>query len=233
MFIIPTLRNLRQMSIRILFVTVFIFSINAFTAEKEMPSTFKDGDASIGANLIASCAACHGADGNSISSDWPKLAGQNQRYLLEQLQYFKSGERVNILMSSVLPILNSYTDQDLLDIAAFYSSQIQTNGQAEDDAELLAVGEALYRSGDMKKAIPACTACHSVNGKGNELAGFPSVAGQQKAYLVSTLKAYRSMERDAGDYALVMQAVSQNLSDYEIEALANYMNGLLSLIQIY
>ena len=214
------------MSIRILFVTVFIFSINAFTAEKEMPSTFKDGDASKGSNLIASCAACHGADGNSISSDWPKLAGQNQRYLLEQLQYFKSGERVNILMSSVLPILNSYTDQDLLDIAAFYSSQIQTNGQAEDDEELLAVGEALYRSGDMKKAIPACTACHSVNGKGNELAGFPSVAGQQKAYLVSTLKAYRSMERDAGDYALVMQAVSQNLSDYEIEALANYMHGL-------
>ena len=226
MFIIPTLRNLKQMSIRILFVTVFIFSINAFTAEKEMPSTFKDGDASKGSSLIASCAACHGADGNSISSDWPKLAGQNQRYLLEQLQYFKSGERVNILMSSVLPILNSYTDQDLLDIAAFYSSQIQTNGQAEDDAELLAVGEALYRSGDMKKAIPACTACHSVNGKGNELAGFPSVAGQQKAYLVSTLKAYRSMERDAGDYALVMQAVSQNLSDYEIEALANYMHGL-------
>ena len=214
------------MSIRILFVTVFIFSINAFTAEKEMPSTFKDGAPSKGSSLIASCAACHGADGNSISSDWPKLAGQNQRYLLEQLQYFKSGERVNILMSSVLPILNSYTDQDLLDIAAFYSSQIQTNGQAEDDAELLAVGEALYRSGDMKKAIPACTACHSVNGKGNELAGFPSVAGQQKAYLVSTLKAYRSMERNAGDYALVMQAVSQNLSDYEIEALANYMHGL-------
>ena len=226
MFIIPTLRNLKQMSIRILFVTVFIFSINAFTAEKEMPSTFKDGDPSKGSSLIASCAACHGADGNSISSDWPKLAGQNQRYLLEQLQYFKSGERVNILMSSVLPILNSYTDQDLLDIAAFYSSQIQTNGQAEDDAELLAVGEALYRSGDMKKAIPACTACHSVNGKGNELAGFPSVAGQQKAYLVLTLKAYRSMERNAGDYALVMQAVSQNLSDYEIEALANYMHGL-------
>jgi cytochrome c553 len=78
----------------------------------------------------------------------------------------------------------------------------------------------------MKKAIPACTACHSVNGAGNALAGFPSVAGQQKAYLASTLKAYRSGERGAGDYALVMQAVSQNLIDYEIEALANYMHGL-------
>ena len=77
-----------------------------------------------------------------------------------------------------------------------------------------------------KKAIPACTACHSVNGSGNALAGFPSVAGQQKAYLVSTLKAYRTKERNAGDYALVMQAISKNLSDDEIDALANYMHGL-------
>ena len=226
MFIIPTLRNLKQMSIRILFATVFIFSINTMAAEKKMPNVFEDGDASKGANMVAACAACHGADGNSISPDWPKLAGQNQRYLYEQLNYFKNGERENVLMSSVVPLLMAYSDQDLLNISAYYASQTQTNGQAEDNAELLALGEALYRSGNMKKAIPACTACHSVNGAGNALAGFPSVAGQQKAYLASTLKAYRSGERGAGDYALVMQAVSKNLSDDEIDALANYMHGL-------
>ena len=77
MFIIPTLRNLKQMSIRILFATVFIFSINTIAAEKEMPHVFESGDASKGSNMVASCAACHGADGNSISSDWPKLAGQS------------------------------------------------------------------------------------------------------------------------------------------------------------
>ena len=226
MFIIPTLRNLKQMSIRILFATVFIFSINTMAAEKKMPNVFEDGDALKGANMVAACAACHGADGNSISPDWPKLAGQNQRYLYEQLNYFKNGERENVLMSSVVPLLMAYSDQDLLNISAYYASQTQTNGQAEDNAELLALGEALYRSGNMKKAIPACTACHSVNGAGNALAGFPSVAGQQKAYLASTLKAYRSGEREAGDYALVMQAVSKNLSDDEIDALANYMHGL-------
>ena len=226
MFIIPTLRNLKQMSIRILFATVFIFSINTMAAEKKMPTVFEDVDASKGANMVAACAACHGADGNSISPDWPKLAGQNQRYLYDQLNYFKNGERENVLMSSVVPLLMAYSDQDLLNISAYYASQTQTNGQAEDNAELLALGEALYRSGNMKKAIPACTACHSVNGAGNALAGFPSVAGQQKAYLASTLKAYRSGEREAGDYALVMQAVSKNLSDDEIDALANYMHGL-------
>ena len=226
MFIIPTLRNLKQMSIRILFATVFILSISAMAAEKKMPNVFEDGDALKGANMVAACAACHGTDGNSISPAWPTLAGQNQKYLLDQLNYFKNGERENALMSSVVPLLNAYSDQDLLNIAAYYSSQIKTNGQAEDNEELLALGEALYRSGNMKKAIPACTACHSVNGAGNALAGFPSVAGQQKAYLASTLKAYRSGERGAGDYALVMQAVSKNLSDDEIDALANYMHGL-------
>jgi len=226
MFIIPTLRNLKQMSIRILFATVFILSISTMAAEKKMPNVFEDGDASKGANMVAACAACHGTDGNSISPAWPTLAGQNQKYLLDQLNYFKNGERENALMSSVVPLLNAYSDQDLLNIAAYYSSQTKTNGQAEDNEELLALGEALYRSGNMKKAIPACTACHSVNGAGNALAGFPSVAGQQKAYLVSTLKAYRTKERNAGDYALVMQAISKNLSDDEIDALANYMHGL-------
>ena len=112
MFIIPTLRNLKQMSIRILFATVFIFSISTMAAEKKMPNVFEDGDALKGANMVAACAACHGTDGNSISPAWPTLAGQNQKYLLDQLNYFKNGERENALMSSVVPLLNAYSDQD-------------------------------------------------------------------------------------------------------------------------
>ena len=78
----------------------------------------------------------------------------------------------------------------------------------------------------MKKQIPACTSCHSVYGEGNSLAGYPSIAGQQVGYLTSTLKAYRSKERNTGESALVMQSIAENLSDYEIDALANYMHGL-------
>ena len=118
------------MSIRIFLVTVFIFSINAIAANKEMPHVFGGGDAQKGASMVSSCVACHGTDGNSISSDWPKLAGQNQKYLFDQLKYFKSGERENILMESVIPILKSYSDEDLLNIAAYYSSNPKTNGQA-------------------------------------------------------------------------------------------------------
>ena len=122
--------------------------------------------------------------------------------------------------------LKSLSDSQLLDIAAFYSAQQPAVGQAKNDEELLALGESLYRAGDLNRGIPACTACHSVNGAGNAQAGFPKVSGQQKNYLISTLKEYRSLQRNAGDYSLVMQSASQNLKDYDIEALANYMHGL-------
>ena len=192
----------------------------------EMPETFISGDADRGAKLVDSCAACHGADGNSISSDWPKLSGQNQKYLYEQLKYFRDGARMNALMMSVTPYLQTLNDEDLKHIAAYYSKYNSTTGQAKNDQELLELGTQLYRFGNIKKQIPACTSCHAVYGQGNSLAGYPSVAGQQVGYLSSTLKAYRSKERNAGESSLVMQSVAANLTDYEIDALANYMHGL-------
>jgi len=118
------------------------------------------------------------------------------------------------------------TDSQLQDIAAFYSAQAASVGQAKDNSELLARGEWLYRAGDPKKGIPACTACHGLAGNGLNQAGFPAVSGQQINYLQTTLKAYRSNARNAGNYASVMQAVAVNLSDSDIEAVANYMHGL-------
>jgi cytochrome c553 len=203
-------------------MTSFVIS----AAEVKIPDLLAVGDAQSGAELIATCSACHGAQGQSTNSDWPSLAGQNQRYLSDQLKYYQQGDRENVLMMAVIPYLKTLTDSQLLDIAAFYGSQSPTVGQAKDDAELLALGESLYRAGDLDRGIPACTACHSVNGAGNAQAGFPRVSGQQRGYLISTLKEYRNFARNVGDYSLVMQSASQNLKDSDIEALANYMHGL-------
>ena len=166
----------------------FSFSLSAIAAddkskEIEMPATFVSGNANKGSQLVESCAACHGADGNSIITDWPKLSGQNQRYLYEQLKYFRDGQRMNALMMSVTPYLQTLSDEDLKDISAFYSQYKSSRGQAKNDEELLALGTQLYRFGDIKKQIPACTSCHAVYGQGNSLAGYPSVAGQQIGYL--------------------------------------------------
>ena len=210
----------------LLALSVSIGAADDKTKKMEMPETFISGDADRGAQLVDSCAACHGADGNSISSDWPKLSGQNQKYLYEQLKYFRDGARMNALMMSVTPYLQTLNDEDLKHIAAYYSKYNSTTGQAKNDQELLELGTQLYRFGNIKKQIPACTSCHAVYGQGNSLAGYPSVAGQQVGYLSSTLKAYRSKERNAGESSLVMQSVAANLTDYEIDALANYMHGL-------
>ena len=209
-----------------LMIVLTFMSFGSLASEIEIPDLLDVGDAKAGSALVAQCSACHGAQGKSIASDWPNLAGQNQRYISEQLKYFQQGDRENVLMMSGIPYLKSLSDGDLLDIAAFYASQPLAVGQAKDDEELLALGKSLYMAGDLKRGIPACMACHSINGAGNAQAGFPRVSGQQKAYLISTLKAYRSLERNAGDYSLVMQSASQNLKDKDIEALANYMHGL-------
>ena len=201
-------------------------SLAISAAEVKMPDLLATGDAQAGARLVETCSACHGAQGQSINTDWPSLAGQNQRYISDQLKYFQQGDRENPLMMAVIPYLKTLSDSQLLDIAAFYSSQSPSVGQAKDDADQLALGESLYRAGDLERGISACTACHSVNGAGNSQAGFPRVSGQQKGYLVSALKEYRNLSRDAGDYSLVMQSASQNLKDSDIEALANYMHGL-------
>ena len=203
-----------------------IESAEAGSKKIVVPENFQSGDPEKGSQLVESCAACHGADGNSISPDWPKLAGQNQKYIYEQLKYFRDGDRMNALMMSVTPYLQTLEDSDLLDIAAYYSDYAVSVGQAKNDEELLELGTQLYRFGNMKKGVPACTSCHAVQGQGNSLAGFPSVAGQQVGYLTSTLKAYRSKERNAGESSLMMQSIAQNLSDDEIDALANYMHGL-------
>ena len=218
--------NVKLMLKTCLIISLSMAATVMFAADIKMPDLLTTGDANAGSKLVSTCASCHGADGKSISSDWPNLAGQNQRYLSEQLKYFQQGERENVLMMAVIPYLKSLSDSQLLDIAAFYSAQQPAVGQAKNDEELLALGESLYRAGDLNRGIPACTACHSVNGAGNVQAGFPKVSGQQKNYLISTLKEYRSLQRNAGDYSLVMQSASKNLNDYDIEALANYMHGL-------
>ena len=112
-----------------------------------------------------------------------------------------NGERENALMTAVIPYLKTLSADELLDIAAYYSESSASVGQADSNADLLALGESLYRAGDLNRGIPACTACHSLYGEGNIQAGFPKISGQQKGYLISTLKEYRSQSRNAGNYA--------------------------------
>lgn len=181
---------------------------------------FAQGDAAAGQAKSALCATCHGADGNSQLSINPKLAGQNASYLVKQLMDYKSGARANPTMTAMVAAL---TDQDIHDIAAWYSSQQVSLLGA--DPETLELGETLYRAGIKDLSVAACSACHSPTGNGNGPAGFPSLSGQHSEYTLLQLKAFRAGERQ-NDSSAVMRSVVERLTDKELEALASYVSGL-------
>lgn len=184
------------------------------------------GDAAAGKDMIAVCAACHGADGNSAVPTFPKLAGQGEKYLLKQLQDIRDGARPIPTMAGQL---DGKSDQNLADIAAYYAAQGRSGGQT--DPALLALGEKVYRSGVAERNVAACTACHSPTGKGNAPAGFPALAGQHAEYTATQLRAYRKGYEDEagrtndGD-AKIMRTTAFGLSDGEIEAVSSYVAGL-------
>ena len=186
------------------------------------PAETSEADAESGRALAAPCVACHGADGNSLVPSYPNIAGQNERYLLQQMRLMRSGERPAPLMAGQL---DHMSDQDLADLAAHYASQAPEVGQAK--AAEAAKGEAIYRGGLLAKGVPACTACHAPDGSGNPLAGFPHLSGQQVDYVVEQLRAYREGLRTTDEaYSGMMRQSVANLNDGELAALANYIRGL-------
>jgi cytochrome c553 len=180
-----------------------------------------DGNAANGQDLVVVCGACHGQDGNSPAGAFPSLAGQGEKYLYKQMVDIKDGRRSAITMTG---LLDGYSDQQIMDIAAYYASQQTKVGAAS--ADLVALGEKVYRAGVARKNIAACTACHSPNGGGNRAAALPALSGQWPEYTSAQLKAFRSGERNNDGESRMMRLTAMDLSDKEIEAVSSYLYGL-------
>lgn len=179
------------------------------------------GDAKAGQAKAAVCGACHGADGNSMAPNFPKLAGQGERYLLKQMHDIKDGKRTVLEMTG---LLTNLSDQDLADIAAYFASQNASVGAA--DPKLVAQGEALFRGGKLAEGMPACTGCHNPAGQGNAEAGFPHLGGQHAAYTAKQLTAFREGERTNDGDAMIMRSIAAKLSNKDIAAISSYIEGL-------
>jgi len=181
---------------------------------------FAAGSVEAGQLKSATCGACHGMDGNSPSPEWPNLAGQHAAYIEKQLNAFKAGERKNDLMAPMAMILS---DEDMADLAAYFASQKPRGGETEPSK--LALGERVYRAGNVQKGVIACAGCHGPNGRGNPLAGYASIQGQHAVYVANQLRAYKSGARDT-DPNQMMRNVAALLSEDEIDAVASYVQGL-------
>jgi cytochrome c553 len=178
------------------------------------------GSASAGQGKAAVCSACHGMDGNSVVPIWPSLAGQSEQFISKQLMDFKSGARKDDTMTAMAAPLS---DQDVADLAAWFSSQKRVVGSA--NAEKAAPGEKLFRAGDAVNGVAACMACHGPNGAGNPAAKFPALAGQHPTYTAKALKDFRAGTR-SNDPASMMRDVAGKMSDAQIDAVAEYIAGL-------
>jgi cytochrome c553 len=186
-----------------------------------------EGDAEAGKTKSATCAACHGADGNAAIAIYPKIAGQHAEYIYKQLKEFKLGMSTNGKEGRYDPVMSGMalplSDQDMKDLAAYFSSQTMKSGSTPED--IVKVGQDLYRGGDMERGIPACLACHGPRGVGHSLAGFPKISFQNPDYIKAQLEKFRAGTRH-NDMNGMMQDIAVKLTDKDIEILSKYMAGL-------
>lgn len=189
-------------------------------------------DAKAGEAAAATCMACHGPGGNSAAPNFPKLAGQGEKYLLKQLQDIKAGARQVPEMAGILTNLSS---ADLANLAAYFSSQtIQLSGSkalsvqvnSGEKVDALKLGAKVFRAGNASAGVPACTGCHSPKGQGNAPAGYPRLSGQHAAYIEKQLKDFRAGNRTNDTEAKIMRQAVALMSDAEITAVANFVAGL-------
>ncbi len=178
------------------------------------------------------CAGCHGVDGNSLSPAFPKLAGQGENYLLKQLKDFKTGVRIDNIMSG---LVMSLTEKDMANLAAYYAAKKTSQGVITKSSNL-ALGQKIYRGGKKATSVTACIACHGPKGMGIPSAGFPALASQHPIYIVKQLKAFRqySINIQTGvakpsrtnDYGGMMINFTKSLTNLEIDAVAAYISNL-------
>jgi len=186
-------------------------------------TAYPSGNVAAGKAASATCAACHGPDGNSVTSIWPKLAGQNAKYLLKQLKDFKKGNDGGRFAPAMTPLTQSMSVQDMENLAAFFASQTVKVGATEK--ALLEKGRRLYRGGDLQTHIAACSACHGPRGLGNRYAGFPALSGQHPDYVVKQLEAYKAGTR-TNDYNHIMRDIAKRMTKEQMKAVASYVSGL-------
>lgn len=200
-------------------VAAALMSANlALGAEAAAPAEAPKADVTTIVNTV--CAACHNADGNSIITTNPRLAGQHPEYITKQLTQFKSGERKNPVMSGIAATLSA---DDMVKLGQYFGGQKNKGGNAKENGAG-SLGEKIYKGGIRASGVAACAACHGPTGAGIPVQ-FPRIGGQHADYVIAQLKAFRAGER-ANDPAKMMRMIAAKLTDQEIAAVADYVQGL-------
>lgn len=179
------------------------------------------GDSTVGRDKSQLCQGCHGENGISIEPLAPKLAGQYSDYIVKQVRNYQAGTRTHQIMNAMAATL---TDEDLVHIGNYFASRTMMKGDGTGDN---LVGKNLFLKGDIKRMVIGCVNCHGVNGKGLTpfTSAFPVLGGQHKAYIRGQLADFRSGVR-SNSPGNIMVKIATQLTDAELDALADYVSGL-------
>ena len=164
-----------------------------------------------------SCFLCHGAQGESTSEIFPKLAGQHAEYISKQLEAFKTGQRKSTTMADMVGKL---TPDEMHALGRYYEKMPVVQTEAKEP-QLAAMGRYIYHSGNKFSGVPACVSCHGMEGQG--AANLPRLAGQLSGYISTQLKNFGKRER-TNDNA-VMHSVASQMTELEMAAVAEYLSG--------
>lgn len=168
------------------------------------------------------CANCHRADGNSLSPLFPRIAGQQPGYIVQQLQAFRDKNRSDQAAHDYMWGVAGTLDAAAINgVAAYFAAQKPLPNPAPVDAALASAGKQIYNNGIASKGTPACATCHNPNAEGGEIA--PRLAGQHAAYLIKQLHVFETSQRPT---ALSMQAIVKTLSEADMRALAAYLQSM-------
>jgi len=212
------------------FLSLFIAAeLSAATNSKDKEANKKPNknkeESDDGSQYILNCSECHGFDGNSISPEWPNIAGLNKSYMIRQLKDFKNGKRVNEEMTQIVREFPS--DNELTNLANYFSKQKIINPNTPEAIKQyslvdLKLGEEIFTGKRIEYGIPACSACHGKEGFGDKEGKFPRLVGQHMAYTIKQMKLFRSKER-SNDTPAQMRNIALKMDDEDIESVAAYI----------
>lgn len=178
-----------------------------------------------GSQYVLNCSECHGFDGNSPSQKWPNIAGLNQKYIIRQLDDFRSGKRINEEMTLIVQEFPS--SKELTSLAKYFSKQQMINKNTSESIKShefvdLKLGKEIFTGKRVEYGIPACSACHAKDGMGDEEGKYPRLAGQNMDYIIKQMELFRSKKR-ANDIPPQMRGIAGQMDDEDIASVAAYI----------
>ncbi len=193
-------------------------SLLALSALLLTTGTFAQADEARAKKIAGgSCFLCHGANGESTSEIFPRLAGQHAEYIAKQLAAFQNGQRQSTAMADMVAKL---TPGEMMALGRYYE-KMSVPVQEAKDPPLAAMGSYIYHNGNRFSGVPACVSCHGVMAQGS--ATLPRLAGQLSGYIFTQLKHFHKRER-TNDNA-VMHAVVEKMTELEMAAVAEYVSS--------